>query len=135
MSQAQLARRMGEQPQWVNRRLNPKPGNQSTIEADELPRFARALGVPCSVFFAGSGCPEVRQRELSSPDYLLDEGEFSPEDVARESLIEDLFDEYERPLVRAIFEMRKRYQLTHPEGAPSPKPEGRTPTRQPTKNH
>ncbi len=51
LSQAEVARRVGENPNWVGRRLNPKPGNKSSIEADDIPRLAEAIGKPCSAFF------------------------------------------------------------------------------------
>lgn len=56
-NQSELARRLEppEAPTWINNRLT----GYSVIKADEIPRLAFALGVPCSAFFVGSDCPEV----------------------------------------------------------------------------
>jgi len=47
LSQTEVARRMGESKNWVNNRLT----GYVEIKADEIPRFAAALGVsPCAFF-------------------------------------------------------------------------------------
>lgn len=52
--QAELARRLGETWQWVHYRLN----GTTAIKADEIPRFAEALGIHPWEFFEGA--PSVR---------------------------------------------------------------------------
>lgn len=57
MSQAELARRIGEDKQFVNNRVT----GVVAIKADELPRFARALGKSCTAFFDAADCPDLQE--------------------------------------------------------------------------
>ena len=53
MTQAEVARRVGEPTTWVNNRLRAV----ADIKADDVPRLARALGVPTSAFFEPASEP------------------------------------------------------------------------------
>ncbi len=55
-NQSELARRLNppEAPTWINNRLS----GYSDIHADDIPRIAQALNVPCSRFFDGANCLE-----------------------------------------------------------------------------
>ncbi len=55
MTQAEIARRMGEDPQWVNNRVV----GDTAIKADEIPRFADAVGCSPSAFFGRSALADV----------------------------------------------------------------------------
>jgi transcriptional regulator with XRE-family HTH domain len=46
-NQSELARRIGEHPNWVNYRLT----GTTAIKADELPRLAAGLGIDVCTFF------------------------------------------------------------------------------------
>lgn len=63
MKQVAIATRMGKSESWVsNRAVGITP-----LKANEIPKFADVLGVPCSDFFEGSDCPEA----ADSPEVLL----------------------------------------------------------------
>lgn len=51
LSQAELARRVGEQRDWVNRRVT----GRTEIAADDVPRLAEAMNVPVMEFFKEGG--------------------------------------------------------------------------------
>lgn len=88
MSQAELARRVGEHVTWINNRLR----GVADLKADDIPRIARALGVQPADFFedpipplwsrAGeaAGCPDpaeiarVLREDLTGADLELLEG-------------------------------------------------------------
>lgn len=72
MALAELARRLGEDPHWVQRRLKPTPRNKADITADEVPRIANALGVNCMDLFEGSVCPEARGVPIGVPTSLAE---------------------------------------------------------------
>jgi transcriptional regulator with XRE-family HTH domain len=64
MSQTEVARRCGESPYWLNKRLQGK----ADIKADDLPRIARALRIsPADFFTAGNpfAAPGETPEELS----------------------------------------------------------------------
>lgn len=62
MSQAEVARRVGEHPTWVNNRLR----GVADIKADDVPRLAAALGVPAAAFFEEPSPPsDADQRALA----------------------------------------------------------------------
>lgn len=113
-NQSELARRLDppESPTWINNRLT----GYSAIKADEIPRLARALGVPCSAFFEGSGCPEEAKKGPPSAaaehDLLLEE--------YMKAAVSDLPEE-ERHLVDAVLALRRRYRLRD-EGEPDSEP-------------
>ncbi|MHB0870068.1 MAG: helix-turn-helix domain-containing protein [Chloroflexota bacterium] len=60
LSQAEIARRIGESASWVNHRLI----GRTDIKADDIPKLASALGVsPCAFFEEGpAGAEPVMER-------------------------------------------------------------------------
>ena len=101
-NQSRLSRALGEPDRhWVNNRLLGK----SAIKADEIPRLAAALDVPCSAFFEGEPlCPESRLPEQIPPE--PDQPDLF--DAYMESYSQDLPDE-ERQLITAVRALRRRY--------------------------
>jgi transcriptional regulator with XRE-family HTH domain len=83
MTQAEIARRIGEDHTWVNSRVR----GFTEIKGDDLPRFAMALGVPARAFFEAEAAPEpdrleprrVRERLRD----LLREKRWSQSELAR----------------------------------------------------
>jgi transcriptional regulator with XRE-family HTH domain len=59
MTQAEIARRIGEDHTWVNSRVR----GFTEIKGDDLPRFAIALGVPPRAFFEAETAPEPERLE------------------------------------------------------------------------
>src|SRR4051794_1172605 len=59
MTQAEIARRIGEDHTWVNSRVR----GFTEIKADDLPRFAIALGIPPRSFFEIDTSPEPNHAE------------------------------------------------------------------------
>jgi len=59
MTQAEIARRIGEDHTWVNSRVR----GFTEIKGDDLPRFAMALGVPPRAFFELESAPEPDRLE------------------------------------------------------------------------
>src|SRR5947209_19539022 len=59
MTQAEIARRIGEDHTWVNSRVR----GFTEIKGDDLPRFALALGVPPRAFFEVEVPPEPARPE------------------------------------------------------------------------
>ncbi len=59
MTQAEIARRIGEDHTWVNSRVR----GFTEIKGDDLPRFALALGVPPRAFFEIESAPEPDRTE------------------------------------------------------------------------
>lgn len=108
LSQAEVARRIGEERDWVHKRTRGK----LRIDADDIPRLARALGVSCSAFFEGSSCPEEAKKGpplgTGEDDLLLEE--------YMKAAVSDLPEE-ERYLVDAVLALRRRYRLRG-EGGP-----------------
>lgn len=71
MSQAELARRLGEHPNWVNNRVR----GIVDLKADDIPRIAHVLGVRPTDFFEDPGPPRKAggrgfASDAASPDRL-----------------------------------------------------------------
>jgi|SRR5581483_1323637 len=73
MSQAALARKLGEDPMWVSNRLR----GHSQILADEVPMLAAALGVKACAFVD----QEEFERALSPAYYSKPLGEVEPRPI------------------------------------------------------
>ncbi len=107
VSQAELARRIGEDRGWVNQRL-PGARKRLNINADDIPRLAKALGVPCWRFFEDSECPEVQRQGLLPPAPAV-EPDYFAEYV--QGLTRDLpLPEGERLILEGLVALRRRYQ-------------------------
>jgi transcriptional regulator with XRE-family HTH domain len=108
-TQSDLAREIGERPHWVNDRVS----GRIQIKADELPRLARALGVPCHRFFEDADCPEARERELSSTIRPLRNHRPLVE-ILEEQILEDLavagFTSFEREALTEVADTLLRYR-------------------------
>lgn len=98
-NQSELARRLHppEKPTWINNRLS----GYAEIKADEIPRIARALGVPCWRFFEDSDCPDARRRGEASEGDLID--------AYMDSWIQDAPPE-EREFVLKLRDLRELYR-------------------------
>jgi transcriptional regulator with XRE-family HTH domain len=108
-SDAELARRLRVHRHWVTDRVN----GRTAIKADEIPRLADALSVACSLFFAGSDCPEVQQRELSSTIRPLRDTR-PLVDILEEQILQDLeasgFTSFEREALTEVADTLLRYR-------------------------
>ena len=62
MSQAEIARRVGEHTTWVNNRLR----GTADVKADDVPRLARALGVQPAAFFEPAAIPPGASAERAA---------------------------------------------------------------------
>lgn len=110
ITEAELVRRVGENRQWVRRRVL---GN-TPIDIDDLPRFAQALNTPCTYFFEGTDCPEYQPagRAASRPRKVADAVVPSATpyaDIVLAELAPDLPDDI-RELVRAAIRVTLRYR-------------------------
>src|SRR5512135_1432104 len=94
-AQAELSRRLGERDEhWLSDRVTGK----SAIKADELPRLARALGVPVSAFFEETS-PDHEASLRSQKDAFLADLGFDVTPLERETIVE---------FVGALIRYRKR---------------------------
>jgi transcriptional regulator with XRE-family HTH domain len=82
ITQAEIARRIGEKPKWVNERLH----GVTDIKADDVTRLAAAMRVPPSRFYEGllPTPPLSGKLPQRGPDFPLTE---QPEAVDYEALI------------------------------------------------
>lgn len=109
ISQSELARRLEppEAPTWVNNRMT----GYSTIKADDIPRLARALNVPCHRFFEDADCPEHDTVSKRTTGPLLRSAEpGTPYEAAVGELIDQLTDvPEERDIIQALLRLKRRY--------------------------
>ena len=98
MSQAELARRLGEHPNWVNNRIR----GIVDLKADDIPRIARVLGVRPADFFEDS--------ILSRDDLAVGlTGEAaSPERLTR--FLQDEMSDADLELIEALIRFIRRYR-------------------------
>ncbi len=111
MSDTELSRRVKENRAWARRRI--KEG--TPIAIDELPKFAIALGKPCSWFFEGTDCAGVvekrgaRVEEVPSgnrPDLMVVRRTAEGEDLALYIEVKRVIEEVSK---EAATEAIKRY--------------------------
>lgn len=98
ISQAELARRVGEHPTWVNNRLR----GVAIIKADDVPRLARGLGIHPADFF-----PEPTWQVRPLAEGVRSRPAPFPEDLA--AVWEDMTDA-ERELVEQMIRSTQRYR-------------------------
>ncbi|MBI2317694.1 MAG: helix-turn-helix transcriptional regulator [Chloroflexi bacterium] len=99
MSASELARRLGEHRNWVIDRLT----GRVQIKADEVPRFAKVLGVAPSAFFE----PADGRINRGTPPEVPD---LRPE-VVIQALLERLVPRPERELITRLVEAWQSYRL------------------------
>lgn len=117
VSQSELARRLGREPGWINQRLPEGDGDgkrtkkRLNIAADDIPLFAKALGVNCFDFFQDSDCPEEVRPFAATSNHPTKASPYA--DIAAEGMLSDLPQEL-RELVKASVRVARLYGTEPP---------------------
>lgn len=122
IGKAELARLMNEGRHFTQKRLNPTPENKATISADEVPRFADALGVAIQELYSDAPAPASQQKpDVAHRLYravrqvLAEAGELANPEIARQAAQEG--QEAAPPIPGAVLDGEGRE-------APPERPEG-----------